>query len=60
MFGGLSPFHWLIVLLVVVIIFGPKRLPEIGKAVGEGIKALKQASENKDEEKQLEKVEVKQ
>ncbi len=61
MFGGLSPMHWIIVLVVVLVIFGPKRIPEIGKAIGEGIKSLKQASEGKEEEKeqQVEKVEVK-
>ncbi len=53
--------HWIIVLVVVLVIFGPKRIPEIGKAIGEGIKSLKQASEGKEEEKeqQVEKVEVK-
>ena len=46
--GEFSPIHWLIVLVVVLLVFGPKRLPEIGKALGESIrefkKSLKEAS----------------
>jgi sec-independent protein translocase protein TatA len=38
---GLSIGHWIIVLIVVVILFGPKRLPELGQSLGEGIKNFK-------------------
>jgi sec-independent protein translocase protein TatA len=33
--------HWLIVLIVVAIVFGPKRLGSLGQGLGEGIKGLK-------------------
>jgi sec-independent protein translocase protein TatA len=39
--GGLSPVHWLLVLLVVLLLFGAGRLSEIGKGLGEGIKNFK-------------------
>jgi sec-independent protein translocase protein TatA len=39
--GGLSPAHWLIVLVVVLLLFGAGRLADIGKGLGEGIKNFK-------------------
>lgn len=39
--GGLSLGHWLIVLVVVALIFGPKRFAEMGSGLGKGIKAFK-------------------
>ncbi|MBA3697072.1 MAG: Sec-independent protein translocase subunit TatA [Methylotenera sp.] len=41
--GGLSIWHWLIVLLVVVLIFGTKKLTNIGKDVGGAVKGFKDA-----------------
>jgi len=38
MFGDLSFSHILILLLVLVLVFGAKRIPEIGKSIGQGIK----------------------
>lgn len=40
--GGFSPFHWLIVLLIVVLIFGTKKLRNIGEDLGGAIKGFKQ------------------
>ena len=39
--GEFSIFHWLIVLAVVLIFFGGKRIPEIMKGFGEGIRSFK-------------------
>jgi sec-independent protein translocase protein TatA len=36
-----TPTHLLLVAIVALILFGPKRLPELGKGLGEGIRALK-------------------
>lgn len=41
--GGFSIWHWLIVLLVVVLIFGTKKLANIGKDVGGAVKGFKEA-----------------
>ncbi len=41
--GGFSLWHWLIVLLVVVVIFGTKRLGNTGKDLGTSIKEFKKA-----------------
>ncbi len=44
MFEGLfSPMHLLLILLIVLIIFGPGKLPEIGEGLGKSIKAFKKA-----------------
>ena len=39
--GGLSIWHWLIVLLVVVLIFGTKKLKNIGSDLGSAVKGFK-------------------
>lgn len=42
MFEGLfQPMHLLVIFLVALFVFGPKKLPELGKGIGEGIRALK-------------------
>ena len=41
--GEFSPIHWLIVLIVALLIFGPKRIPEIAKSLGEGIREFKKS-----------------
>ncbi len=39
--GTLSPFHWLVVILVILILFGSSRIAGLGKGLGEGIRAFK-------------------
>ena len=42
MFEGLfQPMHLLVIFLIALLIFGPKRLPELGKGLGDGLRALK-------------------
>lgn len=41
--GSMSIVHWLIVLFVVVLLFGPRRLPELAKGMGEAIREFKKA-----------------
>lgn len=40
--GEFSIFHWLIVLAVVLIFFGGRRIPEVMKGLGEGIRSFKE------------------
>lgn len=49
--GSFSIWHWLIVLLVVLLIFGPKKLSEVGKGLGEGMKNFKKGLNDDDEQK---------
>lgn len=44
MFEGLfQPTHLLVILGLAVLIFGPRKLPELGKGLGEGIRGFKSA-----------------
>ncbi len=44
MFEGLAqPMHLILILLIVLIIFGPGKLPELGEGLGKGIKSFKKA-----------------
>jgi sec-independent protein translocase protein TatA len=46
MFSGLeSPMHLLVVLIVAVLVLGPKKLPEVGRSLGSGIRQFKDSVE---------------
>jgi len=50
MFEGLfQPVHLLVIFGIALLVFGPKKLPELGKGIGEGIRGFKSAM--KEEEK---------
>jgi sec-independent protein translocase protein TatA len=58
--GLLQPMHLIIILAVVLIIFGPGKLPELGGAIGKAIRGFKQAvnepePKQQDEAKKIEK-----
>ena len=46
--GGFSLWHWLIVLVIVVLIFGTKRLGNVGKDLGEAVKGFKKGMQDED------------
>jgi sec-independent protein translocase protein TatA len=39
----LTPTHLIVVLVVALLIFGPRKLPELGKGLGEGMRGFKDA-----------------
>jgi sec-independent protein translocase protein TatA len=44
MFEGLfQPMHLLVILGIALLVFGPKKLPELGRGIGEGIRGFKSA-----------------
>ena len=48
MFDGLfQPAHLLIIFFVALLVFGPRKLPELGKGIGEGLRALKEGMKDK-------------
>jgi sec-independent protein translocase protein TatA len=47
--GGLSIWHWLIVLVVVVLIFGTKKLRNIGQDLGGAVKGFKDGMKTTDD-----------
>jgi sec-independent protein translocase protein TatA len=49
MFEGLfQPMHLLIIAGIALLIFGPKKLPELGKGLGDGIRGFKSAMSGDD------------
>jgi sec-independent protein translocase protein TatA len=48
--GSLSIWHWLIVLLIAVLIFGTKRLSSIGTDLGGAVKGFRKAMSEADDE----------
>jgi sec-independent protein translocase protein TatA len=49
MFEGLfQPLHLIVVLAVVLVVFGPGRLPELGESLGRSIRGFKKALEESD------------
>ena len=53
MFAGfLGGWEWLIVILAVLLLFGAKRIPELAKGLGSGIKEFKKAAREVTEEVQ--------
>jgi sec-independent protein translocase protein TatA len=47
--GLFQPMHLMIVAGIALLIFGPKKLPEFGKGLGEGIRGFKSAMQGKEE-----------
>jgi sec-independent protein translocase protein TatA len=45
--GLLQPTHLLIIFAIALLIFGPKKLPELGKGIGDGFRALKEGMKDK-------------
>jgi sec-independent protein translocase protein TatA len=50
-FGMPSGGDWVVIMIIVLIFFGPGRLPDVFKKAGEGIRAFKDASEGKPDAK---------
>lgn len=48
--GNIGPLEIAIVLIIALLVFGPKRLPELGKSVGKGIREFKGSISGEDDE----------
>lgn len=46
---GLGPLEIISIVLVVVLLFGAKKIPELSKSIGEGLKEFKKAIRKEDE-----------
>ncbi len=47
---GVNIWEILVVLLIALLIFGPKRLPEMGRSLGRGVREFKESITGRDEE----------
>ncbi len=54
-----TPTHLLLVLGIALLVFGPRKLPELGKGLGEGLRGFKQAIKGESTEDNLVKSEAK-
>ena len=60
MLGNIGPLEILVVLIIALVVFGPKRLPELGSSLGRGIREFRETvggekhDEDEDEVKRLE------
>ena len=54
--GLLSPSHLIIILIIALVVLGPKRLPEVARSVGKGVREFRTAisfDDNDEEREQL-------
>ena len=51
MYGGVfQPWHLIVVLLIVLVLFGPSKLPMLGQSLGKGIRDFKTSLKGDEEE----------
>lgn len=55
---GLGPWELIIILVIVLVIFGAGKLPEIGSGLGKGIKNFKKATKEVDEPKSRKEIDL--
>ena len=48
--GIFAPWHWAILIVAVMLIFGPKKLPELGSSLGKGINGFRKGMKDVQEE----------
>jgi sec-independent protein translocase protein TatA len=51
--GLFQPMHLLVIFFIALLVFGPKKLPELGKGLGEGIRALKDGMKDNDSKSEI-------
>lgn len=49
--GALQPMHLLLIALAVLLVFGPRKLPELARGIGESLKELQQSLHSASEER---------
>lgn len=54
MFNSIGPTELIIVLVIVLVIFGPKRLPGLGRSLGSGMKEFRDSISGKGSDRDLE------
>ncbi len=54
MFGGIGPTEILIILLIVLLLFGAKKIPEVARGLGKGIREFKKAAKDIQDEVKIE------
>ena len=55
---NIGPLELIIVLVIILVIFGPKRLPGLGRSLGSGMREFKDSVTGKDKDEERTKIEV--
>lgn len=58
--GNVGPWELALVLVIVLVIFGPGKLPKVGESIGKALQGFKKARESDDEDEEKEKENKKQ
>lgn len=51
--GLFQPMHLLVIFFIALLVFGPKKLPELGKGLGEGIRSFKDSMKDNDSKAEI-------
>jgi sec-independent protein translocase protein TatA len=46
--GLFQPVHLIVILFIALLVFGPKKLPELGRGLGDGIRSFKDSVREKE------------
>lgn len=57
--GLFQPMHLLVIAFIALLVFGPKKLPELGKGLGDGIRAFKDGMKDSEKPAEAPKAEAK-
>jgi sec-independent protein translocase protein TatA len=59
--GSIGPLELVIVLAIALIVLGPKKLPEVGRSIGNGMREFKESisGERRDEDEDVHSIEAK-
>jgi sec-independent protein translocase protein TatA len=57
--GLFQPMHLLVIAFIALLVFGPKKLPELGKGLGDGIRAFKDGMKEPEKQAEASKAETK-
>jgi sec-independent protein translocase protein TatA len=52
MLGNIGPLEIIVVLIIALIVFGPKRLPELGRSLGNGIREFRGSLSGKSDDEE--------
>lgn len=44
--GSIGGFEWVLIILAILLLFGAKRIPELARGLGQGIKEFRKASDD--------------
>jgi sec-independent protein translocase protein TatA len=54
MFGRMGPWEIALIVIVILIVFGVGKLPQVGSAIGKGVRAFRKGQSGEDEEEEEE------